>query len=116
MNSKEILLSKITGNIDVLNGLLKIFSDNDDLETVKILVELGADIHYHNDSVLCSAASSGYLDLVEFCIEKNADSNVQGGNPLKMAVLHGHFDIVKKLVECGADIHTTGELPIMWAI
>jgi len=103
-----------------------------DLETVKHLIEEGADIHVQDDAALKWAVIYGYADIVKYLIEKGANVHVQDdfalrsyvndiemvkyltskgadvnaldGSALKEAVQRGNLEVAKVLVEAGADI------------
>ena len=100
---------------------LIIAAHNGQLNSVKSLLEYGADIEARGmlkieDKVsiegctpLLAAAASGYLHVVKLLIRRKA--NVEGrtstgATPLRAAAYKGHIDIVKYLVEwCGADVN-----------
>ncbi|MBT2700350.1 ankyrin repeat domain-containing protein [Bacillus sp. ISL-40] len=76
-----------------------------DLETVQILVENGADINIQdnikNDPFLYAGAE-GYLDVLKLTIKAGADPkllNRYGGTALIPASEHGYVDVVKELLE-----------------
>ena len=98
-----------------------IAAHNGQLNSVKSLLEYGADIEARGmlkieDKVsiegctpLLAAAASGYLDVVRLLIKRKA--NVEGrtstgATPLRAAAYKGHIDIVRYLVKrCGADVN-----------
>ena len=100
---------------------LIIAAHNGQLNSVKSLLEYGADIEARGmlkieDKVsiegctpLLAAAASGYLDVVRLLIKRKA--NVEGrtstgATPLRAAAYKGHIDIVRYLVKrCGADVN-----------
>ena len=45
----------------------------DKIETIKMLIEKGADIHVDNDFALRYSASIGYLEVVNYLIERGAN-------------------------------------------
>jgi len=47
----------------------------DDVESVKILVEQGVDLHADDDWVLQRAAENGHLEVVKYLLERGADSD-----------------------------------------
>ncbi|KAF2135963.1 uncharacterized protein K452DRAFT_322730 [Aplosporella prunicola CBS 121167] len=56
---------------------------------------------------LNSAANNGHLETVKLLLEKGADlsvSNNDGWTPLNSAADSGHLEIVKFLLEKGADL------------
>lgn len=93
--------------------LLEIACFYNDLESVKLLVENGADIDgQHNGEPLSLAARRGNIEIVEYLIQNGANLNGNnmyddgsgGMSVLMYAVIGGQFDCVKILVENGADI------------
>ena len=111
---------------------LIIAAHNGHLNSVKILLQYGADIEARGtlkirDQViegctpLWAAAESGRLDVVKLLIEQNAD--VEGrtstdSTPLRAAAHEGYLDVVRCLVERGADVNARNQYkgtPIMAA-
>ena len=96
-----------------------IAAHNGHLNSVKILLQYGADIETRGtlktaDEViegctpLWAAADTGHLDVVKLLIEQNADVDgrtSKGSTPLRAAAYEGHLDIVRCLVESGADVN-----------
>jgi ankyrin repeat protein len=80
-------------------------------DTVKYLVEHGADINYikegdDGNSILCLAAKSWSTNILKYFIDKGLDLNYQnydGDTPLMLAVRSYDYDTVKLLVDSGAD-------------
>lgn len=80
-----------------------------DLDTVKFLVEHGADVDGVKSKLftpLEGAMWNNRVDVVQYLIDKGANVNLEGikPRPLTFAVQKGYFEIVKLLVENGADI------------
>jgi hypothetical protein len=75
------------------------------LETIKYLIEQGADIHACCDYALRWSARNGHTDTVKCLIEQGADIHARCDWALRYAAGKGHTDIVKYLVEQGANIH-----------
>ena len=100
---------------------LIIAAHNGQLNSVKSLLEYGADIEARGmlkieDKVsiegctpLLAAAASGYLDVVRWLIKRKAKVEGRtstGATPLRAAAYKGRIDIVRYLVErCGADVN-----------
>ena len=96
-----------------------IAAHNGHLNSVKILLQYGADIETRGtlktaDEViegctpLWAAADTGHFDVVKLLIEQNADVDGRtstGSTPLRVAAHGGHLDIVRCLVESGADVN-----------
>lgn len=62
-------------------------------------------------SALAAAALAGHLDTVKVLVDSGADVNLAGpfGTPLVLAAGRGFVDIVRFLVERAADVEARGE-------
>jgi hypothetical protein len=69
------------------------------LETIKHLVDEGANIYAFGDNPLLWAAENGHFDIVKYLVEHGADIHTRDDCPLYLAAENGHFDIVKYLEE-----------------
>ena len=82
---------------------------NSHFETVKYLVENGADVNKtdgYGNTVLMDASRNGNFEIVEYLLENGADVNAKDeGSPLILASAKGHLEIVKCLAENGADVN-----------
>jgi len=76
-----------------------------DLNGVKYLVSMGADIHADNDAVLISSVYHGHLEVVKYLVSEGADIHTRYGAPLYVSAGEGHLEVVKYLLSVGADIH-----------
>ncbi|MEW6089087.1 MAG: ankyrin repeat domain-containing protein [bacterium] len=103
-----------------LNRELLYASGKGDFETVKALLEKGADANTEDrkgNTVLIRAVLSGNSKTVKILLEKGADANVKdmyGNTVLICAIQSGKIDIVKILVEKGADVNAKG--PLFFAV
>ena len=102
---------------------LIIAARNGHLNSVKILLQYGADIEARGtlktgDEViegctpLWAAADTGHLDVVRLLIKRNADVDGRtssGSTPLRVAAHEGHLDVVRCLVESGADVNARND-------
>lgn len=100
---KQILDDLI--NRDDINLLFMTAALKGDLESVKYLVNRGADIHYNRDFAFMGAIENGHLNVVKYFLEKGVDINAFNSAPLLEAVKHGRLNIVMYLVESGAEIN-----------
>ncbi|XP_063770622.1 DNA-binding protein RFXANK isoform X1 [Pseudophryne corroboree] len=81
-----------------------------EIETVRYLLELGADPHVlakERESALSLASTGGYSDIVTLLLNKKVDINIydwNGGTPLLYAVRGNHVKCVEVLLERGADL------------
>ena len=103
---KKISAKKTTqkGGVD-LNKLLRYSSKKGDFESVKRLVELGANIHTEYDQPLVLSSKNGHSEIVKFLVENGANIHAQDDEALVLSSENGHLEIVKFLVENGANIH-----------
>jgi hypothetical protein len=101
-----------------LNRYLRAAARKDQVRTVSLLVEFGADIHApdgHGDppapeGVLDDAASNGAINVVRWLLEHGSRLNYEVNGKtrclaLSGAVIEGHLDVVRLLVEHGAAIN-----------
>jgi hypothetical protein len=76
------------------------------LETVKLLVEHGADVNKPGWAPLHYAATRGHLDVMRLLLDQAAyidAASPNGTTPLMMAAYYGTPSAVKLLLEAGAD-------------
>ncbi|UCF04055.1 MAG: ankyrin repeat domain-containing protein [bacterium] len=85
-----------------------------DMDLIKLLVELGADINARNDfnqNPMLYAAYEGKLGACEYLLEKGSDFDYQdtrGNTPLLFAARQNHPEVVKLLIEKGATVEVKG--------
>jgi len=113
-------------------------ADANDTETLRYLIEKGADVDARNeigDTPLLLAASYGNVEIVKLLLTKGADVNavdapegmrVKNGpltlgnfTPLLYAAAYGGYDTVKILLDAGANVNAQdvrGMTPLMLAI
>ena len=70
-----------------------------DLDKVKSLIELGADIHYKSDLPLRMACYWHCLEIAKFLLDHGANLYADDGWALKYAERNGLKDLVKLLKE-----------------
>ncbi|XP_060088669.1 DNA-binding protein RFXANK [Heteronotia binoei] len=86
-----------------------------EMESVRCLLELGADPHalaHQRESALSLASTGGYTGIVILLLEKNVDINSydwNGGTPLLYAVRGNHVKCVETLLARGADLTTEAD-------
>jgi len=132
--SKEIRSAIRRGDISHVSALLDSYPDKinmitpfgtwlhvasrvGNLNIVKRLVELGADINKaagtYEAGPLITAISGGYIEIVKYFLLLGAmiDFSEPFRNPIFVAIYDGRLDIVKLLVEHGVDtkVKYTGE-------
>jgi len=81
------------------------------VEIVKYLMSIGADIHANRDWALQLSAMKGHIDVVKYLVSNGADIRRWDDYPLHAAAKNGHLDIVKYLISVGANLHSrNGEI------
>ena len=80
------------------------------LEAVKVLLELGAKVNVLSEegTVLTAACYKSNIELVKILLEQHADVNSKnnaGTTPLMFAIMAENEEIVRLLLSHGADIH-----------
>lgn len=76
------------------------------IDTVRRLIALGADVNKTGWAPLHYAATRGHLDVMTLLLDKNAyidAASPNGSTPLMMAAFYGTPSAVKLLLEAGAD-------------
>ena len=68
--------------------VLKYVGELSDVETIKKLVDDGADIHIYNDYALRRAAEYGHLEVIKYLIEQGADIHIQNDYALRLAAAY----------------------------
>jgi|AntAceMinimDraft_18_1070375.scaffolds.fasta_scaffold03355_3 hypothetical protein len=101
--SEEEILSSI-GDLDPDYLLTKSITRSF-LPGIKKALEMGADVHAHNDAALRRASEKGHSDIVEFLIKNGADIHSNDEYALRVASYNGHTNIVELLLINGANIH-----------
>ena len=94
------------------------------IETVKKLLETGADPNYKPESENCetplhAAAASGSIPLVKLLLKYGADVNCMRNDqsPLETAIENGKLPMIKFLLKAGADVNAGGnKTPLMRAV
>lgn len=73
------------------------------VETFKLLIDNGADIHAGNERALKWSAKEGHLEMVKLLVENGANIHATYDYALRHSTKNGHLEIVKFLVERGAN-------------
>jgi ankyrin repeat protein len=90
-------------------------SNNGHTETVKLLLEHGANKHAKDDYCIRLASHNGHTETVKLLLEHGANIHAQDDYSIRYASMCGHFKTVKLLIENGADIHVNDDLAIQSA-
>jgi len=86
-------------------SLVTLASSCNQLESVKFLIQEGADLHKGDESALITATEAGHFSLVQYLLHEGANIHAQEEGALRSALEKGHFLLVLYLVRQGADIH-----------
>jgi len=107
-----ILLNSDVDNLNMMTPFgtwLHIAASGGQLEIVKKLIDLGADINKRGGTfdggAINSAASEGHIEIVKYLLSSGAELDVSEPtrNPLFGAIMSGNIDIVKVLIDNGID-------------
>ena len=79
-------------------------AQNGHTETVKLLLNRGANLHALNDEAIINAAENGHTETVKLLLQHHADVHAGNGYPLYWAAIKGNPEMVKLLLEKGATI------------
>jgi ankyrin repeat protein len=98
-------------NAPMLRGIGKLdFAvSSGNVDMVRLLIELGADVNAPTAyplSALFNASYKGHAEIVQLLLDAGADVNApgyQGMPPIAGAVARGHADVVKLLLDCGSE-------------
>lgn len=104
-------LAQLSGTrIDAANSrdetALMLVALHGDLQSVKVLVERGAEVNRPGWTPLHYAAAGGHVPVIAFLLDESAYIDAQSPNrttPLMMAARQKHTNAVRVLVEAGAD-------------
>ena len=81
-----------------------------DVETIKLLLDNGADVHARDDYALRRASGKGYTEIVKLLLDRGADVDAYDGCALRWASEKRHTEIVKMLLDKGADVRNNAAL------
>lgn len=76
-------------------------NEGHDLETVRLLLDRGADVHAAHDA-LPIAAEHGFIDLCILLLDRGADVHAHDERALRNARRNGHTAVIALLLERGA--------------
>jgi ankyrin repeat protein len=79
------------------------------IEVVKYLYSLGADYQYDNWLAFIKAIEGGELEVVQFFYSLGADIHALNNRAIRLASKFGHLNIVHHLHSLGADIHALND-------
>ncbi|BCS82602.1 putative ankyrin repeat protein [Cotonvirus japonicus] len=106
----------------IINFILIVAIKNDNLETIKILLQSIPDKDYrikyinnYNGLALSYVCKRNRIDIAKYLIDCGANISVNNNYCLKRAARKGHINMVKLLVDNGADIHARHEYALRWS-
>ena len=80
-------------------------------ETVRALLDAGADVHAWADAPLWGAAMTGHADTMRVLLDAGADQDIA----LVEAAANGLVELVRELLGKGVSVHAYRGLPLMMA-
>ena len=96
-------------------GLLSLFVARSDVETVRYVLDHGADIHAQDDDALRYASANGHRDVVAVLLEHGANVHAKDDHALRVASANGYRDVVGLLLEHDANVHADNDTSLRWA-
>ena len=75
-----------------------------DLETIRLFLDRGADLHADNNYSLRAVCRLGYLEIVRLLLDRGANLRADNDYSLRIASQNGHLETVRLLLEHGAVI------------
>jgi len=97
-------LSYILKNYGYVGDINELFKDVHDFNSVRNLIDVGADFRYDNSRVLRHAAGNGNIYIVMYLHGLGADLRVHNDACLKFAVQNGYIEVVKYLLANGVPV------------
>ncbi len=105
-----------------INPSLIVAIQNNNFQTIKILLESIPDINFkikyinsHNGLALSYVCKRNRLEIAKYLIDCGADISINNNYCLKRAARKGHIDLVKLLIDNGADIHARHDYALRWS-
>ena len=95
------------------NKILSLCASKNNIEMIKLLVELGANINVivkdvygiMDCSLITISCKCNNLTMTKFLLDNGIDVNADNGRPLYYSSTYGYYDTVKLLIEYGANIN-----------
>ena len=87
-----------------------------DIVLIRLLLEDGADVHFHDDEALRKATARGDIAIIRLLLKYKANVHAYNDDALRNAAICGNDTIVRLLLEHGADVHVLDETPLSCAI
>lgn len=100
------ILRKPTSIHTIPDRALVYAAEHGHLDTVKALMDCGANLRNENDLALRYAAKGGHTDIVKFCLEQGADPDAADEQALKWAAGNGKYYAARMLLYASAEAYT----------
>ena len=81
-------------------------SENGNLSTAKLLINLGANIRAQNNVIILNVSRGNNLDMAKLLIENGADIHVKNDKALINASRSGNLDMMELIIKNGVDVNT----------
>ena len=94
-----------------MDRALRMAASDGDTESVRALLNAGADVHAGTDAPLWFAAGGRHTDTMRALLDAGANQDIA----LLEAAANGLVELVKELLAKGANVHTCRGLPLMMA-
>lgn len=89
---------------------------NDDVATVRALIDQGADPSVNDDGLFLKCARENLLDTMKALVDAGGVSvEIKDNYAVKEAAKNGYTDMVAFLIESGADMSAQGHYALKWA-
>jgi len=83
--------------------------DDEDIDTLRRIINSGFDIHYNDDGGLVRACLNNKIKSATLLLDSGADINARGGVPLIYTIEMAHEDLLRFLINRGADLSVIKE-------
>ena len=100
----RLLLFLDEGNIKDTSSAVLWACKREDVEVLKILIELGVDVTVKDNLPIMVAANRGNVEMVKLLIEAGTDVTTSRNYPIRLASQQGYKEVVELLIEAGADV------------
>jgi hypothetical protein len=94
---------------------LVVAAENGQTDTVRALLDAGANVYVVDDLPLWLAALNGHADTVKALLDAGADVHADEDSALLLAAASGHTGTVKALLDGGANVHAKEDWVLRWA-
>lgn len=102
-------LSRYKSNFCILDSSLDSFlyycAERDYAQTIRVLVQHGADVNYSNAEALREAVRMGNFTSAKVLLELGADVSSVDNEAIRIACSYGYIDLVELLISHGADVN-----------